>query len=102
MLDSQETYKVPPPLMEAGWRKGATFVLLNFLPDFCWQTSDEVVSMMEQIDEEISEGSLRVTLSKLAGRGLIEKQNRLQIPPSGYGHVKPRRNRVLYRRALDP
>jgi predicted transcriptional regulator len=60
----------------------------SLLPDFCWQTSDEIVSMFEQINEDASEMSIRVTLSRLKQRGLVETQMRTRIPALGFLFTK--------------
>lgn len=48
-----------------------TALIVKHLPSFCWQTWDEILTMLEQIDEDIDAFCLRATLSKLKKRGII-------------------------------
>jgi hypothetical protein len=47
------------------------FILKNYLPTFCWQTSHEIVTFVEQVNEDIDENVIRKTISDLCKRGTI-------------------------------
>ena len=66
--------------------KGPTCVLNALLPDFCWQTLQEILLMVEQnnIETTISYESLRATISDLVRKGKILKRPFVSLqPPKG-------------------
>lgn len=48
----------------------------KYLPNFCWQTMQEVISFFEQIDEDCSDLSVRRILHVMAKNGEIDMRLR--------------------------
>ncbi len=46
--------------------------LRQYLPNFCWQTAQEVLTFLEQIDEDVGEDTVKVTLGILVRQGVVE------------------------------
>jgi hypothetical protein len=46
-------------------------LIINYLPDFCWQTTEEVVNFLQQIIINLDPESIKVTLCLLARRGVL-------------------------------
>lgn len=61
-------------------------LILKYLPDFCWQTNPEILTMLEQVDEDIIENSMSVTLCRLYDMGLIKKKRVLRVK-QGFGKM---------------
>ena len=49
-----------------------TQLIRENLPDFCWMTAYEILSVIEQIDETAESKTVYMALMKLARRGEIE------------------------------
>jgi hypothetical protein len=67
-------------------------LILTHLPTFCWQTAQQVLTMLEQIDEDISEGLVIVNLSRMVIAEEILEQQRFapfkrQVMSDGYVNV---------------
>ena len=54
--------------------------LLSFLPTFVWQTSFEILTMIEQVHEDVNPDSLNVILCDLAKKGQIASRKRVLKP----------------------
>lgn len=48
--------------------------LIDGLPDFCWQTSHEIMTYAEQLDEDVNSMSLIIQLWRLGREGWIERK----------------------------
>jgi predicted transcriptional regulator len=83
-----------PPLQNNTSGKSVSRLIMRYLPDFCYQFPIEIVEMLEQIDEDISETSVEVTLTQLAKKGLVEVKYKCPT------HTIKSRNRFcrMYRR----
>src|ERR1700722_16106276 len=55
-------------------------LILKYLPDFCFQSAIEILTMMEQIGESMSQGSLVAKLWVLVRKGKIEKRPNPRSP----------------------
>lgn len=53
-------------------------LIMTYLPTFAWQTVIEIVTMLEQIDEDINEASIKIRLWQLWKQGKIEKKTVLR------------------------
>jgi hypothetical protein len=81
----------PPPLHPSG----CTDLLLTYLPDFCWLTFRDIISMLELIDPLIAEDTLSAALSRLHKAGkIVSKKYSGTIHPGGGGPLP-----LLYRKA---
>jgi hypothetical protein len=60
--------------MQMGEFQSVKDFLLRGLPDFCWQDRYEILTMAEQLNEEIEEGNLFVQLCRLVNRGALEEK----------------------------
>lgn len=49
-------------------------LLLTYLPTFSWQTGAEILSMLEYVDENISEDALDNQLTKLHKLDVLERK----------------------------
>lgn len=49
-------------------------LLIAHLPDFAWQTSYEILTMLEVVDEDISENALKVLLHALWKKKLLDRK----------------------------
>jgi hypothetical protein len=49
-------------------------LILTYLPTFAWQTAAEVLSMLEYVDENISEDAIGLQLTKLYQQGLLTRK----------------------------
>lgn len=58
-------------------------LILTHVPDFCWQTSFEILTMLEQVDEDLGWDNLRVRLHQLHKDGLIERRSYTKSRPHG-------------------
>lgn len=65
--------------------RGPTAVLRDYLPDFCWQTTHEILRMLEYADIEagMSYESVKVEISKYVKKGFIFRREikKFVIPP---------------------
>ena len=61
-------------------KRGPTVLLRKYLPSCCWQTAFEILTMLEQVNENIVENSLKTALSTAAVSGVVEKR-RLKTKP---------------------
>lgn len=48
--------------------------VFSLLPDFCWQTKDEIITMMEYYNENLNEDSIVTILMLLSKCGFVEKR----------------------------
>jgi predicted transcriptional regulator len=64
---------------------GIQALLMRYLPDFCYQTSQEVCSMIEQVDEDITYLTVCVTLSRLVAKGRVHRRT---VDPKWQQHVR--------------
>lgn len=62
------------------------------LPNFCWQIAHEILTMIEQVDEDVNSQSIHITLHQMAALGELEAKN------SGYRDRNGRRNVNVFRR----
>lgn len=53
-------------------RLSGTEIILKFLPSFCWQSSDEVFSMLNQITAANDKNLVGVYLNTLKKKGSVE------------------------------
>lgn len=60
-------------------------LILDHLPSFCWQTREEIVTMIEQINEDIPENLVASVLYQMELIGEVEK--RLVMTPTRPGQV---------------
>lgn len=47
-------------------------LIRTYVPTFCWQTSMEIMTMLEGVEEDIELHVLQATLSQMKARGMIE------------------------------
>jgi hypothetical protein len=67
-------------------------LILDHLPSFCWQTRAEIVTMIEQINEDIPENLVASVLYQMELIGQVEK--RLVMTPRRPGQVIDGANRM--------
>jgi hypothetical protein len=65
-------------------RSCSAALILKYLPDFCWQSWNEIVTMFEVIDEDISISCLRATIFRLQCNGQIEHRRDPRMRKSGF------------------
>lgn len=79
---------------EGGCGMTITQIIRSYLPQFCWQTRYEIVTFVEQINEDASIDCIGAAINKLKKRGEIESRK---------AHTKQNRRRgkhyLEYRRA---
>jgi hypothetical protein len=49
-------------------------MIRHYLPDFCWQTGYQILTMLEQIDENVREEVVFKTLSIMSARGELDRK----------------------------
>lgn len=76
-----------------GRRRSTRKLLEDHIPDFCWQTAQEILSMLEQIDEDIPENSVCVTLARMHIEGVVLSRPVINFFKKGPG-VSPREYRT--------
>jgi len=47
---------------------------LTYLPTFAWQTAAEVLTMLEYVDEDVSEDVIGLQLTKLFQQDLLDRK----------------------------
>lgn len=65
-------------------------LILMYLPDFCFQTEFEILTMLEQINQNISPGSVKTLVSRLHTGGVLKSRAVQDIP------LRRRRSRLEY------
>lgn len=60
-------------------------LIFQYLPDYCWQTSFEILTMIEQIYEDISPNTLYVTLHHMRTNNLVDARMPIRLSPKGAG-----------------
>ena len=89
---------VIPSNCRAGWRTpgtGARALIKKHMPTFCWQTAHEVLTFLEQIDEDIDPVCVQGELCRFRKCGFLIARNFIPCIclGSGYGRT------LEYRRA---
>lgn len=65
-----------------------SYLIKSYLPTFCWQTFHEILVMLEQVDEDIDESSVRTTLTRLHQQGVVARKiDRRPTPATGKAFI---------------
>lgn len=68
-------------------------LLMTYLPIFAWQTVIEIVTMLEQLNEDVNGASVKIRLWQLWKQGRVEKK---EVPRWDRG--RGRRTTSMFRR----
>jgi hypothetical protein len=70
-------------------RLGASLLILSVVTDFIWLTFTDVLAMTEQLNDDITEESVRVALWMLVKSGKLERRRYRGERLNGYQVKKP-------------